>query len=167
MKLEDEVIELAARKARTGRIDEKTGFGNLLRLLSDLSRELVRSRRSGRAFDLVIFETNLEMDPSEIAVRLRPWLRDENLVARIGGHRYAVIIPGSTSEEGRRTFSKLQAGLPSVSPFSLGRRVVPASDQAAATPIGLLRQAFAALRSASKLGRDRVVTWKGKAELVH
>lgn len=167
MNPEDEVIELAARLARTGRVDDKTGFGNLLQLLSDLSRELARSRRTGRVFDLVVFETNSEMDPSEIAVRLRPWLRDEDVVARIGGHRYAMIIGDSRSEEGRRAGRQLQVGLHSVSPFSLGRRVVPASDQAGATPVGLLRQATAALRSASQLGGEGVVTWKGKAELVN
>jgi hypothetical protein len=49
VKPEDELIELAARRARTAMADEKTGFGNLLQLLRDVTRQLARSRRTGEA----------------------------------------------------------------------------------------------------------------------
>jgi hypothetical protein len=68
---EDELIELAARRARTAMADEKTGFGNLLQFLRDVTRQLARSRRTGEAFDLIVFETDAESDPSRIAARLR------------------------------------------------------------------------------------------------
>jgi GGDEF domain-containing protein len=160
---EDELIELAARRARTAMADEKTGFGNLLQFLRDVTRQLARSRRTGEAFDLIVFETDAELDPSRIAARLRPMIRDEDVVARIGSQRYALVVCDSGSDDGQRAVDLLVRRLGSVSRFALGRRVVVASDHAPATPLGLLQEATAALRRARKLSHDRVVTWQGSA----
>jgi len=160
---EDEIIELAARRARTAMADERTGFGNLLQFLRDVTRQLARSRRTGEAFDLIVFETAAESDPSRIAARLRPMIRDEDIVARIGNQRYALVVCDSESDDGRRAVDLLVRSLGSVSRFALGRRVVVASDHATATPLRLLQDATAALRQAREMSSDRVVTWAGSA----
>ena len=158
---EDDLMELAARHARTARVDERTGFGNLLQLLRDLTRELARSRSSGDAFDLVIFETEELSDPSPFADWLRSMIRDQDVVARIGSSRYALVVCESASDEGRRAVELLIDGLASVNHFAVGRRIVHPAEDATATPLELLQDATAALRKAREQSGVRLVTWQG------
>ena len=158
---EDDLIELAARRARTARVDERTGFGNLLQLLRDLTRELARSRSSGDAFDLVVFETEKLSDPSPVADWLRTIVRDQDVVARIGSSRYALVVCDSESEERRRVVELLIGGLAPVNRFAAGRRIVHPAEHATATPLELLQDATAALREARELSGAHLVTWQG------
>ena len=167
MNPEDDIIERAARLGRTSGLDEKTGFGNLLQFLRDLARELARARRTRHIFDVVVFEVGSEMDPAQVAARIRPFLREEDAVARIGGQRYAVVVSDSESGDGRRAVKLLQEGLKSVSPFALGRRVVQPQDHIATTPLRVLQDATAALQSAREHGGDCIVTWQGIAGSVN
>jgi len=167
MNPEDDITERAARLARTSGLDDETGFGNLLQFLRDLSRELARARRTRHLFDVVVFEVGSEMEPAQVAAQIRPFLREEDAVARIGGQRYAVVISDSESGDGRRAAKLLQDGLKSVRPFALGRRVVQPQDHIAATPLQILQDATAALQSAREHGGDCIVTWQGIAGSVN
>ena len=163
---EDDLIEFAARFARTAAVDDRTGFGNLLQFLRDLARELARARRTKQPLDLVVFQVGTDMDVSQVAARMRRFLREEDAVARIGSHRFAVIISDSGSGQGQRAARLLEDGLRELGPFSLGRRVVRPDDLATATPLQFLQDATAALRGARALGRDGVVTWQGETRWV-
>ena len=107
------------------------------------------------------------MEPAQVAARIRPFLREEDAVARIGGQRYAVVVSDSESGDGRRAVKLLQEGLKSVSPFALGRRVVQPQDHIATTPLQILQDATAALQSAREHGGDCIVTWQGIAGSVN
>jgi diguanylate cyclase (GGDEF)-like protein len=98
---------------------------------------------------------------ARIATLLRDVARNEDLACRIGGGRFAVLMPRGDTTDGERLFERLRATLhdrpfPDVGVVTLSGGVAEllAGDDAAA----LLGRADAALGLAKVSGRDTVVT---------
>lgn len=87
----------------------------------------------------------------DVAQLFRVVLRESDLVARIGGEEFAVLLDGSTAAEGVAIIARLRAGMPGRQTFSAGVArwdgIEPAAD--------LLRRADEALYRAKSNGRDR------------
>jgi diguanylate cyclase (GGDEF)-like protein len=98
---------------------------------------------------------------TRIAKLLRDVARNEDLACRIGGGRFAVLMPSADSRDGERLFERLQTTLherpfPDVGVVTVSAGVAELllGDDAAA----LLGRADAALGLAKVSGRDTVVT---------
>ena len=91
-------------------------------------------------------------------------VRGDDVAARIGGEEFAVWLPGASLERGRQVAERLRQSLSESEWRWQGERCplsasfgVAACPETAATKEGLPQQADAALYTAKKGGRDRVV----------
>ena len=139
-----------------------------------LEREISRARRGGDMFSLLVLDvdrlTSLNARIGQLAAdgilaRVAGLLRDvagpADLSCRVGGGRFAVLLPGSDSRDAERLFERLQATLrqqafedAGVVTVSGGVAELLRTDDAAAMVV----RADAALGLAKGAGRDTVVT---------
>ena len=93
-------------------IDQLTGSLNRRAYDKRVEEEITRYKRYGRAFSLLIFDVDLfkrvndtyghatgDKCLKEIIVRIKPLLRDCDLLARFGGEEFVVLLP-ETSRDG-------------------------------------------------------------------
>lgn len=139
-----------------------------------LDREIGRARRAEAPLALLMLDVDrlttlnaqigyLAADTvlAEIALRLRNVSGKRDLLCRIGGGRFGVLVPQGDSRDAERLFERLQVVLrdrpvPDVGSISVSGGVaelMPLDDAAA-----LLGRADAALTLAKGSGRDTVVT---------
>lgn len=165
-----------------GSTDELTGAHNRRYLFRRLAEEIARSRQSGTPLSVFIFDidhfknVNDEFGHAEgdrllkaISAVAQAAVRDIDLVARLGGEEFAVILPGTNAKDAlaiaervRRAVERLQyrsqTGARVRTAVSCG---VAALDEAAQTPAQLLAAADACLLSAKRAGRNRSVVASG------
>lgn len=139
-----------------------------------LEREISRARRGGDMFSLLVLDvdrlTSLNARVGQLAAdgilaRVAGLLRDvagpADLSCRVGGGRFAVLLPGSDSRDAERLFERLQATLRQQAFEDAGMVTVSGgvaellrTDDAPAMVV----RADAALGLAKGAGRDTVVT---------
>jgi diguanylate cyclase (GGDEF)-like protein len=139
-----------------------------------LEREISRARRAGDRLALLVLDvdrlTSLNARIGQLAAdgvlaRVAGLLRDvagpTDLSCRVGGGRFAVLLPGSDSRDAERLFERLQATLrqhsfedAGVVTLSGGVAELLRTDDAAA----MIVRADAALGLAKGAGRDTVVS---------
>jgi diguanylate cyclase (GGDEF)-like protein len=139
-----------------------------------LDREIQRARSADRPLALLVVDVDrlttlnarighLAADAvlAEVADRLRSVADRSDYPCRIGGGRYAVLLPGSTAQDGERQFESLRAALherpigeAGIVSVSGGVAELLASDDAAE----LLGRVDAALGLAKGAGRGTVVS---------
>jgi len=139
-----------------------------------LEREISRARRSGADLALLVLDvdrlTSLNARIGQLAAdgvlaRIAGFLRDvagpADLSCRVGGGRFAVLLPGSDTRDAERLFERLQATLrqhsfedAGVVTVSGGVAELLRTDDVAA----MIVRADAALGLAKGAGRDTVVT---------
>jgi len=139
-----------------------------------LDREIARTQSRRQPLVLVMLDVDRltklnahvgHLGADELLTRIAKLLRDvarnEDLACRIGGGRFAVLMPSADSRDGERLFERLQTILHArpfpdvgVATVSAGVAELLSGDDAAA----LLGRADAALGLAKVSGRDTVVT---------
>jgi diguanylate cyclase (GGDEF)-like protein len=139
-----------------------------------LEKDIARARSARRPLALLMLDVDRltkinahvgHLGGDELLTRIANLLRDvaanDELSCRIGGGRFAVIMPRSETRDGERLFERLQTALherpfPDVGVVTVSGGVaglLPSDDAAA-----LLGRADAALGLAKVSGRDTVVT---------
>jgi diguanylate cyclase (GGDEF)-like protein len=139
-----------------------------------LEKDIARARSARQPLALVMLDVDRltkinahvgHLGGDELLTRIANMLRDvaanDELSCRIGGGRFAVIMPRSETRDGERLFERLQTALherpfPDVGVVTVSGGVaglLPSDDAAA-----LLGRADAALGLAKVSGRDTVVT---------
>jgi diguanylate cyclase (GGDEF)-like protein len=139
-----------------------------------LEKDISRARSARQPLALLMLDVDRltkinahvgHLGGDELLTRIAQLLRDvaanDELACRIGGGRFAVIMPRSDTRDGERLFERLQTALherpfPDVGVVTVSGGVaglLPADDAAA-----LLGRADAALGLAKVSGRDTVVT---------
>jgi two-component system cell cycle response regulator len=165
--------------------DPLTGLHNRRYAMPYLNRVAQHAQASGRPFAVMVADldhfkriNDLYGHASgdavlvEVARRLRDAVRASDLVARIGGEEFMIVMPGTTPEEARDAAVRICNDI-GVAPFDLvdevaqvqmtisigmaigdtgTRREVPADEQG----VRLMAQADKALYSAKMRGRNRV-----------
>ena len=138
-----------------------------------LDREIARARRAGDPLALLVLDVDRlttlnakigQLAADAILARIATYLRDVSgrldLACRIGGGRFAVLLPRSDTREAERLFERLQEMLrqrpfedAGVVTMSAGAAELLPTDDAAA----MIVRADAALGLAKGAGRDTVV----------
>jgi diguanylate cyclase (GGDEF)-like protein len=104
----------------------------------------------------------------EAALVLRRQLRAFELVYRLGGEEFLVVLPGTTLAEGRDVAERARAALAGARPGDLPVTIsigVAAARGEEVTYESLFRAADAALYEAKRGGRDRVVAFGDEADV--
>lgn len=163
--------------ARQAHSDYLTGLENRRHFLSQAENELVRTLRYGRELSIMMLDVDHfkqvndtyghkvgDLVLKKLAELCRATLRDVDIVGRIGGEEFAVLLPETGSEHARDaaerlreviadTQVKLDSGLPLRFTASFGVTTLCEND---ANIDILLDQADQALYRAKNEGRNRV-----------
>lgn len=161
--------------------DPLTGLFNRRYALPHITRISDRARRLGRPFAVMVADLDHfkkvndtyghaagDAVLSELARRLRDNLRAVDLVARIGGEEFLVVLPDASDRKAGHTARRLCAAV-SEAPFaipgcelpisvtvSIGVTIAQPAGSEGALPEALLRNADAALYEAKAQGRNQV-----------
>jgi diguanylate cyclase (GGDEF)-like protein len=167
----DKLVERLIEAART---DSLTGLANRQAFDERLAQELARSRRSGNPTSLVIADVDRfkEINDSlghpvgdkaliKIADAARQLARGTDLIARIGGDEFAVILPETPLDGAYRLAERLRREAGSNhSGLSLSFGVA-VSGRDLPTPDTLVGAADSALYEAKRAGRDQTSVTRG------
>ena len=171
------VAEIYADLARTACLDPLTGVLNRRALETEASREISRVTRHAAPLALVLLDldyfkrindrfghrTGDEALRALVAV-LRRELREVDLVARIGGEEFVILLPNSTGEMAVNVAERLRSAIEntvvsyedSVVHFTVSAGVAPMLSTDA-TWESILHRADDAMYVAKRTGRNRVV----------
>ena len=171
------VAEIYADLARTACLDPLTGVLNRRALETEASREISRATRYAAPLALVLLDLDYfkrindrfghrvgdEALRALVAV-LRRELREVDLIARIGGEEFVILLPDSTGETAVNVAERLRSAIENTIVsyedaavrFTVSAGVTPmlSSD---ATLESMLHRADAAMYVAKRSGRNRVV----------
>jgi diguanylate cyclase (GGDEF)-like protein len=158
--------------------DGLTGIHNKRYFMEFLEREIAVASRHGHPLTLVMFDVDhfktvndshghLAGDAvlKELAYRIRPRIRREDLFARYGGEEFACVLP-STPLQGGVVFAEQLRGLVEARPCKFDGQVIPFTISVGVTtmhretgidPEGLIKRADDNLYAAKRGGRNRVV----------
>jgi len=154
--------------------DGLTGCLNYQAFQDALTGEWTRARRYGRPFSVIIADLDGFKAINDqyghgagddmlnsVASAMLAAVRSTDLVGRIGGDEFAVLLPETPSAEARVMVERIHARtrqvlIPRPVTLSFGISTWTTQGESAGE---LLHQADSALYEAKRLGRDRVATW--------
>ena len=161
---------LVERLAGEARVDGLTGLLNRRGFVEAANAELSRARRSGRPLGFVSFDIDHFKSVNDefghdtgdkVLMRLgqifREQTREGDLVGRMGGEEFAVLLVDSDAEQGRDYAERVRAAY-GVNAPGLPRSTLSAGVTAAIAPVELqphLQLADAALYTAKRAGRNQ------------
>ena len=171
-RLQTEMSQLAG-------MDDLTGVANRRRFLAACEQECIRSSRSGRTFAVMVIDIDRFKSINDghghaagdeflklVAHTARSQLRSQDLLARIGGDEFSVLMPETTAEQAAMTADRLvgavrgsslsRNGATVGSTVSVG--VAQWSTAIGGNPVALLELADQALYLTKNCGRDGVST---------
>lgn len=172
-----DIVRNAEEMQRLATVDGMTGIYNRRHFLELADREWNRARRYGRAVSFLMIDIdhfkaiNDELG-HEIGDRMivhlaslaRSCKRDCDVLARIGGEEFAILLPETTMEQALAVAERLRhhvAGMPLVEvpkPFCATVSIGVATASSDTTGVSdLMKAADQALYSAKRGGRNRVV----------
>jgi len=173
---QNQFFALAEELERTGRTDPLTALPNRRCFEDTLSAEIARAGRTGAALSLAIVDLDFFKRINDtfghptgdevlraVAATARATVRGHDMLARIGGEEFAIVMPETNAAEAKSASNRVRTAIAG-DPILLqsGERVsVTASAGAAALKPGesatdLLARADAALYEAKNAGRNTV-----------
>jgi diguanylate cyclase (GGDEF)-like protein len=173
------------RLASLARVDDLTGLPNRAELLDRLEASLARCRMTEKSLACLYLDIDRFKEVNdtlghlggdialiEFSRRLRQCVRESDIVARLAGDEFVVVLEDlSHPAEARQVAAKIIASM--AIPFSIEgtRRFVTTSvgmviaDPLKDDPRALLRAADEALYRAKRAGRNRVESWEATASV--
>lgn len=166
----DEVQALAAT-------DPLTGIFNRRRFQELGERELARSKRSGRPLSAVLIDVDHFKDINDshgheigdqalerLSETLVGGLRATDVIGRLGGEEFAILMPETEAEEAREVADRLLERVsnivfPGVDGLTMTITAGIAQFTQPEVLSGLIRRADQAMYQAKDLGRNRVEIW--------
>jgi diguanylate cyclase (GGDEF)-like protein len=175
-RLENQLQEIADRDALTGLFSRR-------RFQEELDREVSRARRHGRPGALLLLDldgfkhvndTLGQAAGDELLTRigeaLRSILRDSDVLARIGGDEFALILPDTDVAAARVVGEKLVEAVRANGSVSAGGRSAGVTVSVGITPVSggpeldvakLLIESDLAMYHAKESGKNRVAVYAG------
>jgi diguanylate cyclase (GGDEF)-like protein len=159
--------------------DRLTGLYNRRYAEETLEREVDRAKREAAVFGVLMldldnfkrFNDEFGHDAGDVALReaatlMVESLRASDVVSRVGGEEFLLILPGASLEATLKKSDAIRKKLKGLELFHRGRRLPPVTFSAGVSafpangeaPEALLRAADAALYEAKHAGRDRTVS---------
>ena len=174
------VIEIAIyeRTERSAVTDGLTGLFNHAYFIQALKREVLRARRHDLKLSLAMFDLDdfkkvndthghLAGDAvlKDLAARIRPRIRREDLFARYGGEEFACVLPSTAlpggivfAEHLRTIIEERPCVFDNVSiPFTISLGVTTLHRETGVDPAALIKRADENLYVAKRGGRNKVV----------
>ena len=171
-------IRLREKLADQSLRDALTGLYNRRYAEETFEREIARAKREASVVSVLMldldhfkrFNDEFGHDAGDTALReaatvLVESVRTSDVVSRVGGEEFLVLLPGASLEATLRKSEAIRDRLKGLELFHRGRRLPPLTFSAGAatypahgeTPEALLRAADKALYEAKHAGRDRTV----------
>lgn len=171
-------IRLREKLADQSLRDSLTGLYNRRYAEETLEREIARAKREAGVVSVLMldldhfkrFNDEFGHDAGDTALReaaavLVECVRTSDVVSRVGGEEFLVLLPGASLEATLRKSEVIREKLKGLELFHRGRRLPPITFSAGVAafpangelPEALLRAADAALYEAKHAGRDRTV----------
>jgi diguanylate cyclase (GGDEF)-like protein len=183
--LRQRVTRLLSILARAARLDPLTGVLNRGGFEERFTQEIERARRNDDLVTLLVADIDrfklindrfghaVGDDVLErVARALREATRAVDVVARLGGEEFGVLLPQASREEGVEIAERIRRDVARMVPHDDGPIAVTVSVGVATFPDdgtcrdSLFRLADAAVYAAKDLGRDRVVACPGPAPVL-
>jgi diguanylate cyclase (GGDEF)-like protein len=174
--LRQRVTRLLSILARAARVDPLTGVLNRGGFEERFAQELARARRDSEPVTLLVADIDRFKQINDrfghavgdevlqrVAEVLSESTRTPDVVARLGGEEFAVLLAGAGQDEGAEVARRIRHEMARTPPPACGPVVVTVSIGVATFPDhgesrdSLFRRADAAVYAAKDLGRDRVV----------
>lgn len=164
--------ELVRRLAIDARCDVLTGLANRRAWEEELPRALRRAERLGHSLSVVLIDLDRfksfndrhghpagDAALRELGMRWRAQVRDIDLLARIGGEEFGLLLPGSDAEAALETVNRLRADMPDGLTASAGivAWAIPLTAEQ------FVAEADRALYRAKRDGRDRAYLASGRS----
>lgn len=165
--------DLVRRLAIDARNDALTGMANRRAWEQELPSALRRAERLGHSLSVVLIDLDRFRDFNErhghpagdvalreIGMRWHGQIRDIDLLARIGGEEFGLLLPGCDAEAALETVDRLRADMPEGLTASAGivAWAIPLTAEQ------FLAEADRALYRAKSDGRDRAYLASGRCE---
>jgi diguanylate cyclase (GGDEF)-like protein/PAS domain S-box-containing protein len=178
----EDVSDRARRERELRRLadtDPLTGLWNRRRFIAELELHLARTRRYGAAGALMVLDIDELKQINDarghgagdaaitaIAAMLRARLRSSDVIARIGGDEFAVLLPAATEPDAASLCTAILGAVrpaPTAAPrelptLSIGIALVTSSD---VDPAGILERADQAMYQAKRSGANGVAVSHG------
>ena len=172
-------IRLREKLADQSLRDSLTGLFNRRYTEETLEREIARAKREAAALGVLMldldhfkrFNDDFGHDAGDTALReaanvFVESVRTSDVVSRVGGEEFLVVLPGASLEATFRKSEAIREELKGLELFHRGRRLPPLTFSAGVaafpgngeTPEALLRAADTALYEAKRAGRDRTIS---------
>ena len=172
-------IRLREKLADQSLRDSLTGLFNRRYTEETLEREIARAKREAAALGVLMldldhfkrFNDDFGHDAGDTALREAATVfvesvRTSDVVSRVGGEEFLVVLPGASLEATFRKSEAIREELKGLELFHRGRRLPPLTFSAGVaafpgngeTPEALLRAADTALYEAKHAGRDRTIS---------
>jgi len=183
-----EQVKLLQRIEQLALTDELTGLYNRRHFMETYSHEIERCKRYQKPLSLAVLDIDFfkrvndayghpagDKVLAQFGVSLRAAMRDTDIIARLGGEEFGVLMPETTDQEAYTVFCRLKERImkqrmiinDSSSPqdeqiISITVSIGVAGTQAAcaAQAHTLLERADKALYGAKDKGRNRVTLWE-------
>jgi diguanylate cyclase (GGDEF)-like protein/PAS domain S-box-containing protein len=164
-------------RRRVHACDQLTGIANRRSFFEAAERELSRARRAPRQLSLILFEADHVERVNDshghpagdavlqhLAALLTATFREVDLVARIGGEEFAVLLPSTGVHSAALVAERLRAAVASRPVEVAGRLIhctvsagIATTDDGATLLDALIKRADIALHEAKAAGRNRIV----------
>lgn len=179
--------ELIDKRRKSVFCDHLTGVANRRAFFEAAELELTRNRRTPRPTALILFDADHFKQVNDrhghpagdcvlrwLGEALSSTFRQVDVVARVGGEEFAVLLPSSTAAGARVVAERLRElvagqpvmceGVPVTVTISAGIAAVDAGDSIDLDT--LIKRADRALYAAKANGRNRVECWNGDRDAV-
>jgi diguanylate cyclase (GGDEF)-like protein len=167
-------------------VDELTGLKNRRSFFDDIEPVIAGTRRRGRPVAVALLDLDhfKEINDThghavgddalrEVARRIGDTLRQEQIVGRIGGEEFVVLLPDTTPQQALVAIERVRKAIGDTPLFAVDGAAVAITVSGGIAPLAdgmtvpvALQQADKAMYRAKALGRNRVEVFFGVEETV-
>lgn len=169
-RVNESLLAALSEVSRVARTDGLTGLANRRAFDEQLRAQLARSQRRDTPLALVLIDLDHFKNVNdkyghpvgdqllkEFAGVLMSSVRESNLVSRVGGEEFALLLPGLSVDQAFDVAQRIRAQAMAARLLTTGSAGVAVFPQDGSNATELLRAADWALYAAKRAGRDRVL----------
>lgn len=169
-RVNESLLAALSEVSRVARTDGLTGLSNRRAFDEQLRAQLARAQRRDTSLGLILIDLDHfknindryghpvgDQVLKEFATVLMSSVRETNLVSRVGGEEFALLLPGLAVDEALEVAQQVRAQTSAARLLTTGSAGVAVFPHDGTNATELLRAADWALYAAKRAGRDRVL----------